>query len=428
MKFIHAADIHLDSPLVGLSAYLDAPAERLRTATREAFERLVTRAIEESVDFMVIAGDLYDGDWKDYHTGLFFVRQMGRLRQAGIPVYLLYGNHDAESEVTRSLQLPDNVQVFSARRAETFRLDTHQVALHGQSFQRAATTDNLVPGYPAPVPGWLNIGVLHTALEGNAQHANYAPCSQAELQAKGYQYWALGHVHTHWMVQGDVTMAYPGNLQGRHIRETGAHGALLVTTEGAQQVTRVERLEVDVLRWHLLELDASQADDMPGALRLVGQALEQLLQQEPAHMVMAVRVRFAGPSGAHAALLRSEQQLRHEVIAQAVALDPERLWIEKVIADTRPTTTAGAPISDEAASTFAELQDLARTAPHDETFVQALQAGWQAVLEKLPHEVLAQAPELAALRQQPAQALAGQLEEALALLNARTGPAADPNR
>ena len=221
MKFIHAADIHLDSPLVGLSAYPDAPAERLRTATREAFERLVTRAIDEQVDFMVIAGDLYDGDWKDYHTGLFFVRQMGRLRQAGIPVYLLYGNHDAESEVTRSLQLPDNVQVFSARRAETFRLDTLQVALHGQSFKLAATTDNLVPSYPAPVPGWLNIGVLHTALEGNAQHASYAPCSQAELHAKGYQYWALGHVHAYWVAQGDVTIAYPGNLQGRSIRETG---------------------------------------------------------------------------------------------------------------------------------------------------------------------------------------------------------------
>ena len=427
MKFIHAADIHLDSPLVGLSAYPDAPAERLRTATREAFERLVARAIEEQVDFMVIAGDLYDGDWKDYHTGLFFVRQMGRLRQAGIAVYLLYGNHDAESEVTRSLQLPDNVQVFPARRAETFRIAAHQVALHGQSFKHAATTDNLVPGYPAPVPGWLNIGVLHTALEGNAQHASYAPCSQAELHAKGYQYWALGHVHAHWVEQGDVTIAYPGNLQGRHIRETGAHGALLVTAEGTQ-ITRIDRLEVDVLRWHLLEIDASQADDLPDALRLVGQALDQLLRQEPAHMVLAVRVRFAGASGAHAALLRSDQQLRHEVIAQAVALNPERLWIEKVIADTQPLPLAQAPASGAAANAFAELQDLARTAPQDESFAQALQASWQAVLEKLPHEVLAQAPELAALRQQPEEALAAQLQDALTLLGARTGAAADADR
>ncbi len=139
-------------------------------------------------------------------------------------------------------------------------------------------------------------------------------------------------------------------------------------------------------------------------------------------------MRFAGASGAHAALLRSDQQLRHEVIAQAVALNPERLWIEKVNTDTQPLQLAQAPASGAAANAFAELQDLARTAPQDESFAQALQASWQAVLEKLPHEVLAQAPELAALRQQPEEALAAQLQDALTLLGARTGAAADADR
>ncbi|HQQ68694.1 MAG TPA: DNA repair exonuclease [Alicycliphilus sp.] len=418
MKFIHAADIHLDSPLVGLSAYPDAPAEHLRTATRQALERLVDGAIEEQVDFMVIAGDLYDGDWKDYSTGLFFVRQMGRLRQAGIAVYLLYGNHDAESEVTLSLQLPDNVQVFSARGAQTIQLDALRVALHGQSFKRAATTDNLVPGYPAPVPGWFNIGVLHTALEGNAQHANYAPCSRAELQAKGYQYWALGHVHSHALEQGDVTIAYPGNLQGRHIRETGAHGALLVSVHDGQ-VADVQRLEVDVLRWHQLDIDCSQQADLPGALRLVGQALEQLLAAEPAHMVLAVRVRLVGATAAHAALLSDAERLRHEVIAQAVALDAERLWIEKAIVDTQAQASAGAMADDEFSSTLAQLQNLARGAAQDPDFMQELQASWQGMLDKLPHEVLTQAPELAALRKQPEQALGEHMHAALELLLAR---------
>lgn len=158
MKFIHTADIHLDSPLRGLAAYPDAPAERLRTATRDAFYNLVSRSIEEAVDFVVIAGDVYDGDWKDFNTGLFFVRQMGRLRQAGIPVYLLYGNHDAESEMTKGLELPDNVHTFSSRKAETFRIDALKVALHGRSFKAAATTDNLLPSYPEPIPGWFTSG------------------------------------------------------------------------------------------------------------------------------------------------------------------------------------------------------------------------------------------------------------------------------
>ena len=234
MKFIHTADLHLDSPLRGLSLYADAPAERLRTATRDAFLNLVTQAIDEQVDFMVIAGDVYDGDWKDFNTGLFFIRQMGRLRNSGIPVYLLYGNHDADSEMTRGLELPDNVQVFSTRKAETFRIESRKEALHGRSFKVAATTENLLPGYPEPVAGWLNIGVLHTALEGNAEHARYAPCSVAELQAKGYQYWALGHVHEHWVQRGDVTMAYPGNLQG---------GCVAIAAPRRQMAVDVDRFQ-----------------------------------------------------------------------------------------------------------------------------------------------------------------------------------------
>src|SRR5690606_23549888 len=165
------------------------------TATREAFGNLVSAALEENVDFMVIAGDLYDGNWKDYNTGLYFAGEMGRLKKAGIPVYLLYGNHDAESEMTRKLLLPDNVFVFDSRKPSTFVLEHAGVALHGRSFQDAAPLENLAAGYPQPIAGKINIGVLHTALEGNAAHANYAPCSLAQLHAQGYQYWALGHVH-----------------------------------------------------------------------------------------------------------------------------------------------------------------------------------------------------------------------------------------
>ena len=175
MKFIHAADIHLDSPLDGLSAYTDAPLTLLRTATREAFTRLITEAIDQAVDFMVLAGDLYDGTWRDHNTGIFFCGEMGRLKKAGIPVYLLFGNHDAESEMTKKLQLPDNVFVFEARKPCTWRIEPLRVALHGQSFRQKETTENLATDYPPPLAGWFNIGVLHTALEGNAAHARYAP-------------------------------------------------------------------------------------------------------------------------------------------------------------------------------------------------------------------------------------------------------------
>ena len=418
MKFIHTADLHLDSPLRGLSSYADAPAERLRTATRDAFQNLVTQAVDEQVEFMVIAGDVYDGDWKDFNTGLFFVRQMGRLRHAGIPVYLLYGNHDADSEMTRGLELPDNVYVFSSRKAETFRIEHKKVALHGRSFRVAATTENLLPSYPEPVAGWLNIGVLHTALEGNAEHAKYAPCSVAELQAKGYQYWALGHVHEHWMLRGDVTIAYSGNLQGRHIRELGARGALLVTAEDGE-ITEVDRLEVDVLRWHALEVDISTVGDRRGAIRAAGLGLERTLDSTPSHLPLAVRVLFKGRSAAHAELVADEGQLRQEVIAQAVALDADRLWIEKVRVASEALDTDQMSSTDDAEGALAELAGLALAAKDDPEFVQSMQADWLALLEKLPHEVLQASPDLQALRQDPLAQMSDRLRQATPMLMGR---------
>ena len=418
MKFIHTADLHLDSPLRGLAAYPDAPAERLRTATRDAFENLVTQAIDEQVDFMVIAGDVYDGDWKDFNTGLFFVRQMGRLRSAGIPVYLLYGNHDADSEMTRGLELPDNVRCFSSRKAETFRIDDKKVALHGRSFRVAATTENLLPSYPEPVAGWLNIGVLHTALEGNSEHAKYAPCSVAELMAKGYQYWALGHVHEHWMQRGDVTIAYPGNLQGRHVRELGARGALLITAED-DEIIEVDRLVVDVLRWHVLEVDIGEISDRQGAIRAAGLGLQRTLDSTPSHLPLAVRVLFKGRSAAHAELVCDEGQLRQEVIAQAVALDADRLWIEKVRVVSEGLETDRLSFSDEAAGALSELASLALSAKDDPEFVQSLHVDWMTFLQKLPHEVFQASPDLQSLRQDPMAQMMDRLEQAAHMLLSR---------
>ena len=309
MKFIHTADIHLDSPLSGLAAYKDAPVDLLRNVTREAFTRLVDLAIEEAVDFMVIAGDLYDGTWKDYNTGHFFCREMGRLNQAGIPVYLLFGNHDADSEMTKKLTLPSNVHQFESRKPSTFRIDALKVALHGRSYKEAATVENLASGYPAPLAGWLNIGVLHTALEGYAAHANYAPCSVAELSAKGYDYWALGHVHEYSVIQTSPWIVFPGNLQGRHIRETGPRGAVMVNANAAG-IQTVDRLLVDLLRWEVLVVDASEAGTLQEVTRLVGQAFERLLAATPGHLFLSVRICIQGRTKAHGELFGLESQLR----------------------------------------------------------------------------------------------------------------------
>jgi len=395
LKFIHTADIHLDSPLCGLASYQNAPVEALRTASRDAFRKLVDEAVEQQVDFMVIAGDLYDGNWRDYNTGHFFVREMGRLNQAAIPVYLLYGNHDAENEMTRRLMFPPNVFVFDSRRPVTHRLEAHRVALHGRSFKEAATLENLALGYPDPVPGWLNIGVLHTALEGYAAHARYAPCTLAELAAKGYDYWALGHVHEHAVLSESPWVVFPGNLQGRHIRETGPRGAVLVTADETG-IRAVQRLIVDVMRWERLDVDVSTATDLQGAVLLAGRALQALLAARSDGKPVSVRVTLVGRTAAHGALFGLHTQLREELLAQAAAMAGDRMWIEKLRLETTPLVDAS-QIS-ERADAIADLQELLAQVPLDETFMRSLAEDLQLLTAKAPLELNEALPEFKAIR------------------------------
>ena len=395
MKFIHAADIHLDSPLTGLSAYGDAPVDLLRTATRDAFSNLVSEAIDESVDFVVIAGDLYDGSWKDYNTGIFFSREMGRLNAVGIPVYLIYGNHDAESDTTKKLSLPANVHAFSASKPQTFRIPELKVALHGQSFKHAATTNNLASGYPAPEPGWLNIGILHTALEGYAAHACYAPCSVAELSAKGYQYWALGHVHEFAVLANGPWIVFPGNIQGRHIREAGPRGAVMVTAD-EDSIVSVERVYTDVLRWHRLAVDVASAGDLVETVRLVGQSLEKLIDDAQTTKSFAVRVVLTGQSAAHGDLFGDEARLRAEILGLSASFAGDQIWIEKVRLETSPAMDA--EMIRARADAIADLQVLLDAAPTDPALLAALSEDLRTLVDRAPHELSDLLPELKAIR------------------------------
>jgi len=395
VKFIHAADIHLDSPLTGLSAYPDAPVEMLRTATRDAFTNLVNEAIEQPVDFMVIAGDLYDGTWKDHNTGIYFCKEMGRLKKAGIPVYLLFGNHDAESEMTKKLQLPDNVFTFDTRKPCTFRLEDLKVALHGRSFKEKETIENLVTGYPDPVTGMFNIGVLHTALEGNSAHANYAPCSLDELHAKGYHYWALGHVHEHQIWKGASTVVFPGNLQGRHIRETGPRGAIMVTADEFD-IQEIKRIFVDVLRWYSLEVNVADCNSLFDVVSAIGKELERIVENNASTIPAAIRVTVTGKTPAHGDLFGLESQLRAEVLALAVTIGAERLWIEKVKVATSAVDDGEAVRAR--ADALSDLQDLLHAAESDPGFLKNLQEELLSLVNKTPLELQTSVPYFKAIR------------------------------
>ncbi|MDI9846797.1 DNA repair exonuclease [Rhodoblastus sp. 17X3] len=331
--FLHAADLHLGSPFKGLSLRDENLAARLAGASREAFTDLIDRALEENVAFAIFAGDIFDGDWRDASIALFFNRQIARLAKAGIPIFLLKGNHDADSVVTRSLALPDLAQQFPTRRPGSFELPDLRVALHGRGFSDRAESENLARAYPAPRPGWFNIGVLHSSLDGRPGHAAYAPCTLDDLRAKNYDYWALGHVHAHEIVSQDPWVVFPGNLQGRSIRETGPKGAVLVDVEDGRAASP-RRLIVDRARFAEIALDAAAHDDAASLLRAVEASARAEVEQADGRL-LALRIRIAGASTLHGQLGADPARWRDEIEAAAQRAH-EDIALERFILETAP--------------------------------------------------------------------------------------------
>ena len=370
MKFLHAADIHLDSPLAGLRARADLPDAVIRHCTRRAFTAMIDLARAEGVAFVVIAGDLYDGDWKDFSTGLFFAEEMRRL---GRPCFLLRGNHDARSLITRNITLPSNVHEFLSRTSETVPLVDLGVVLHGHSFPNRAVPEDLSAGYPARVAGMLNIGVLHTSAEDPGEHETYAPCSIAGLALKGYDYWALGHIHARRVLAEHPWIVFPGNLQGRHPKETGPKGCTLVTVED-RQVVAVEHRAVDVLRWAALEVDVTGADVMTLTGR-IADAVGSALAAAADRPVLA-RMTLTGATNLHGTLQGDTDRLAAECRNAAIEADGA-LFVESVRIRTRPVPLAEDDVLAPLRAAFAAGLD-------DPAVVTSLLEDLAALRQKLP--------------------------------------------
>jgi len=334
MKFIHAADLHIDSPLRGLDGYEGAPVARLRGASRQALVALVDLAIDEGVAFVLLVGDIYDGNWADFRTGLFFREQMLRLRRADILVFLVKGNHDAESQITRQLPDIEGVHVFSSQKSETIDLPELGVAVHGRSFPHRAVPEDFVPNYPAPLSGRFNIGLLHTSLTGRVGHDPYAPTSVDILCDKGYDYFALGHVHAREVVREmDPRIVFPGNLQGRHANETGPKGCDLVVLEGGR-VTAAEFIPLDVVRWHQMTLDASGLTTLDGLARRFAEQSRELAA-DARDRFHAVRLMIHGESSLHRLEAEQPGSLTAAIQAAIQDVDDADIWLEQVRLDLR---------------------------------------------------------------------------------------------
>ncbi|MFO0723026.1 MAG: DNA repair exonuclease [Myxococcota bacterium] len=361
IRILHAADLHLDSPLVGLQRYEGAPVEELRIAARRAFDRLVELCETEDVDLLLLAGDLFDGEWRDYGTGLFFTARMHRLAEAGVDVVMVRGNHDAQSRLTKGLRLPSRVLDLSTDAPGTIVLDRLGVAVHGQGYAEPSTEIDLAARYPQAIPGLFNIGLLHTALDGREGHARYAPTTVERLRARGYDYWALGHVHQREVVHKAPWIVFPGNLQGRHARETGDKGATLIRVEDGR-VMEVQHRALDVVRWASIRVDAGPLPDAEAVLVAIEAALHRAEAQAEGR-ALAARVTIQGATAAQISLISKPQAFEAEVRQLGLKRAHSAIFIEKLIVDTRPLVSleallAGAgPIQELLRALEAEARD-----------------------------------------------------------------------
>ncbi|CCE95479.1 hypothetical protein SFHH103_00980 [Sinorhizobium fredii HH103] len=328
-RFVHTADLHLDSPLRSLALRNEELAGVVRGATRNALVRIVDLCIAEGVDALLIAGDLYDGNQTSMNTALFLAGELRRLDEAGIRTFIIRGNHDAQSQVTRELTLPPSVHVFPGRGkpvlAKTLE-NGRAVHVHGMSFADPHAPESLLPHFHPPVADAINIGMLHTSLAGSAGHDPYAPCSVADLERHGYDYWALGHVHQRQVHSVKPSIVMPGMPQGRDINEAGVKGITLVTIDDEGQVALEER-PVGAAVFERVSIDLTGTAEWHDMLETSRRHLALLRKSLP-EADLILRITLTGTTPLSWRLRRDFDLLQGELANIAAGFG--RCWVEKV--------------------------------------------------------------------------------------------------
>jgi DNA repair exonuclease SbcCD nuclease subunit len=342
-RFVHTADIHLDSPLRSLALRNAGLAELIGGATRQALVAIVDLCLEEQVDALVIAGDLYDGDQTSMKTARFLAGQMERLHQANIAVYTIRGNHDALSRITQELVLPPSVKIFGGR-AEAIEMEANglAVAIHGLSFAKPQAPDPLLPKYKPPVASAVNIGIMHTSLAGAPGHDVYAPCSAADLHDSGFDYWALGHIHQRTQHSGTRTVIMPGMPQGRDINEAGEKTVSLVTIADDHTVSVEERL-TSIAQFERISVDLTGIVEWRDAAAAIDTALAGQ-REKTASQHLVARLRLFGDTPLSFRLRRDIDLMLAEAEQRGERLGDT--WIEKLELDVRPPGETGQAAAD----------------------------------------------------------------------------------
>lgn len=379
-RFVHAADIHLDSPLRSLALRDTSLAEFIGDASRLVFMRIIDLCIEEKVQALLLAGDLYDGDQTSMKTARFLAEQLRRLDAAGIDVFIIRGNHDALSRITKELTFPPNVHLFGGR-ADAVEIERDRgqraVVIHGLSFAKPHAPEGLLTKYRQPVQDAINIGLMHTSLGGSPSHDVYAPCSTSDLRASGFRYWALGHIHKRSAMEGSCVIVMPGIPQGRDIGESGPKSVTLASVLDDGSIALEERI-VSLAQFERVGVDASGTATWHDLVARLETSLQDAATQSASdHLV--VRLAVSGTTPLAWNMRRDVDLLRAEAETRAKSLGD--IWIDKLEIDCRRTPVGATPSIDQ-------LDALRRTM-NDEVVASE---GFRTEATEMVKELLAQLP------------------------------------
>lgn len=339
-RFLHAADLHLDTPFSRLTDVPEQVATQLRDASLAAFEHLIDVAIDEKVAFVVFAGDIYDGTERGVRAQLAFRAGLGRLDEAGIATFVAYGNHDPIGEGWSAIgTFPDSVTIFGSDDVTSVpvQIEGRTVAtVSGISYETAHTSENLALRFPKPSGKGFHVAVLHANVGGQSDHQPYSPCSLDDLRGAAYNYWALGHIHRRQTLIDDAPLVvYPGSLQGRSSKpsERGAKGAVLVDVDGTSATTRF--VPLDVIRFEHVDIDI-EGLSLDGLEQAAVDAAGDVLANADGRSVM-IRASIHGRGRLHDELAPLDR--RTELLARLRDLSrlaSPFLWWDELMWSTQP--------------------------------------------------------------------------------------------
>ncbi len=340
IRFVHAADLHLDTPFRGLSAWNEDLASSLKDATFKSFSRIIDVCLSEDVDFLIVSGDIFDGESKSLAAQIRFVNELKRLSEKGIEAYLACGNHDPLESWLESMQMPEHVHRFGGSAVEVMshKKNGKPVAdIYGISYPRKEVTENLAAGFirksdPAP----LSVAVLHGTVGAPGPHQNYAPFSMDQVAGKGFDYWALGHIHKHQVLRQQFpAVVYPGNPQGRDFGETGPKGCCLVEAAPGEPPS-IQFIPCQVIQFGEIEVDLTGESNIGALSSKLDEAIGNMRMGDlkSSHII---RLQYTGRTPLHRQLAApGEAAGLKEHFNQGQTDRSSFVWIDRIDIQTRP--------------------------------------------------------------------------------------------